>query len=100
MCFVEDVLLVEVIEMIFEGGDGIAIVRRETLGRHHLVHLLEAQIVADDREPQVRISSSDDRAQEVQMLLLWINKFTVVFTVRFPCKLTLSTWSICGPLRL
>ena len=59
MCFVEDVLLVEVIEMIFEGGDGIAIVRRETLGR---------------REPQVRISSTDDGAQEVQMLLLWINK--------------------------
>ena len=78
MCFVEDVLLVEVIEMIFEGGDGIAIVRRETLGRHHLVHLLEAQIVADDREPQVRISSSDDRAQEAQMLLLWINKLSSI----------------------
>ena len=100
MRLVEDVLFEQMIEVVFEGGDGIAIVRRETLGRHHLVHLLEAQVIADDREPQVRISSSDDQAQEVQMLLLWINKFTVVFTVRFPCKLTLSTWSICGPLRL
>ena len=74
MRLVEDVLLVEMIEVVREGGDGIAIVRRETLGRHHLVHLLEAQIIADDGEPQVRISSSDDGAQEVQMLLLWINK--------------------------
>ena len=47
MRLVEDVLLVEMIEVVREGGDGIAIVRRETLGRHHLVHLLEAQIVAD-----------------------------------------------------
>ena len=74
MRLVEDVLLVEMIEVVREGGDGIAIVRRETLGRHHLVHLLQAQVVADDREPQVRISSTDDRAQEAQMLLLWINK--------------------------
>ena len=73
MRLVEDVLLVEMIEVVREGGDGIAIVRRETLGRHHLVHLLQAQVVADDREPQVRISSTDDRAQEAQMLLLWIN---------------------------
>ena len=74
MRLVENVLLVKMIEVVFEGGDGISIVRRETLGRHHLVHLLEAQIIADDGEPQVRISSSDDGAQEVQMLLLWINK--------------------------
>ena len=74
MRLVENVLLVKMIEVVFEGGDGIAIVRRETFGRHHLVHLLQAQVVADDREPQVRISSSDDGAQEVQMLLLWINK--------------------------
>ena len=40
MRLVEDVLLVEMIEVVREGGDGIAIVRRETLGRHHLVHLL------------------------------------------------------------
>ena len=74
MRLVEDVLFEEVIEVVREGGDGIAIVCRETLCRHHLVHLLEAQIIADDGEPQVRISSSDDGAQEVQMLLLWINK--------------------------
>ena len=74
MRLVENVLLVKMIEVVFEGGDGIAIVRRETFGRHHLVHLLQAQVVADDREPQVRISSTDDRAQEAQMLLLWINK--------------------------
>ena len=74
MRLVENVLLVKMIEVVFEGGDGISIVRRETLGRHHLVHLLQAQVVADDREPQVRISSTDDRAQEAQMLLLWINK--------------------------
>ena len=74
MRLVENVLLVKMIEVVFKGGDGISIVRRETLGRHHLVHLLQAQVVADDREPQVRISSTDDRAQEAQMLLLWINK--------------------------
>ena len=74
MRLIENVLLVKMIEVVFEGGDGIAIVRRETFGRHHLVHLLQAQVVADDREPQVRISSTDDRAQEAQMLLLWINK--------------------------
>ena len=51
-------------EVVFEGGGGIAKVRHETHGRHHLVHLLEAQIIADNRETQVRISSSDDGAQE------------------------------------
>ena len=74
MRLVEDVLFKQVIKVVSEGGDGIPIVRWETLCRHHFVHLLEAQIVADDGEPQVRISSSDDGAQEVQMLLLWINK--------------------------
>jgi hypothetical protein len=63
MSLVQDVLCVQMIEVFLEGGDGFSEIHRATFGRHDLVHPLQGEEVADDRESKVRVSGANDVAQ-------------------------------------
>ena len=63
MSLVQDVLGVQMIEVLLEGGDSFTKIHRATFGRHDLVHLLQGEVVADDGESKVWVFGADDFAQ-------------------------------------